>query len=65
MTEQRLIKRIAYFAQRMEETNGSQDTPQGKRAYTRARNLWGEAQRQLMCFRATGSIRGWTDYKLD
>lgn len=65
MTERALVKRIAYFAARLTITKDHQDTPQGKRAYTMARNLWRQSRKQLMRLQATGSIRGWHEIKLD
>lgn len=65
MTEAYLLKRIAYFAKRIRATRDHRDTPQRKRAYTLAQNLHRQSRRQLVCLRATGSIKGWSEYKLD
>lgn len=65
MTEASLVKRIEYFAGRMEATKDNRDNPQGKRAYTMAKNNWRRTRRQLLCFQATGSLSGWTRFKID
>ncbi len=59
MTEYALKKRIAYFEGRMALTKDHRDTPQGKRAYTIARNRWREARKMLIRLQATGRIAGW------
>ncbi len=65
MTEAQLKKRLKYFANRMEVTKNKRTNPQGKRAYTLAKNNWRRTQRQLLCFQATGSIKKWFEYMID
>lgn len=65
MTEAHLKKRIAHFAARMAATRDHRTTPQGKRAYTIARNKWRASRRQLIRLQTTGFVIGWNEVQLE